>query len=50
MANVAVTVGKRVVREQKYRHTHYLAAMKEAYGLEPLSFDEADALITPREC
>ncbi|QPC74544.1 hypothetical protein HYE68_005296 [Fusarium pseudograminearum] len=50
MASVAVTMSKSIIREQKYHHTHYLAEMKEVYGLEPLSFDEADALITLFEC
>jgi hypothetical protein len=46
LAPVGLAVSKRLIREQKYHHTHSLEEMKDAYGLEPLSFDEADALIT----
>ncbi|KAF4331915.1 heterokaryon incompatibility (het-6OR allele) [Fusarium beomiforme] len=50
IAEVAVTTCKTIVREQKYPHTHHLEEMKEAYRLEPLSFDEADALATLFGC
>ncbi|KAM0289845.1 hypothetical protein ACHAQK_004584 [Fusarium lateritium] len=46
LASVGLAVSKQIVREQKYHHTHSLEEMKDAYGVEPLSFDEADALIT----
>ncbi|SPJ79085.1 related to heterokaryon incompatibility protein (het-6OR allele) [Fusarium torulosum] len=46
LASVGLAVSKRIVREQKYHYTHSIEEMKDAYGLEPISFDEADALIT----
>lgn len=45
LASVSFTVSKRIVREQKYHYTHSLEEMKDVYGLDPLTFDEADALI-----
>ncbi|PNP74671.1 hypothetical protein FNYG_12007 [Fusarium nygamai] len=50
IAGIASTACKAIVREQKYPHTHHLEEMKEAYGLDPLSFDEADALVTLFSC
>ncbi|KAF5618389.1 heterokaryon incompatibility (het-6OR allele) [Fusarium sp. NRRL 52700] len=50
IASVASTACKAIVREQKYPHTHHLEEMKVAYGLDPLSFDEADALVTLFSC
>ncbi|SCN92818.1 related to heterokaryon incompatibility protein (het-6OR allele) [Fusarium fujikuroi] len=50
IACVASTACKAIVREQKYPHTHHLEEMKEAYGLDLLSFDEADSLLTLFSC
>ncbi|KAF5568397.1 heterokaryon incompatibility (het-6OR allele) [Fusarium phyllophilum] len=50
IACVASTACKAIIREQKYPHTHHLEEMKEAYGLDSLSFDEADALVTLFSC
>ncbi|KAF4944209.1 hypothetical protein FGADI_12848 [Fusarium gaditjirri] len=50
IACVASTASQAIVREQKYPHTHHMEEMKEAYGLDPLSFDEADALVTLFSC
>lgn len=46
LASVGLAVSRRIVREQRYHSTHSLEEMKDAYGLEPLSIDEADALVT----
>ncbi|KIL87532.1 hypothetical protein FAVG1_09239 [Fusarium avenaceum] len=50
LASVGLTVSKQIIREQKYHHTHSVEEMKDVYGLEPLSFDEADALMTLFNC
>ncbi|KAF4474688.1 HNM1-Choline permease [Fusarium agapanthi] len=50
IACVASTACEAIVREQKYPHTHHLEEMKEAYGLDPFSFDEVDALVTLFSC
>ncbi|KAF5578044.1 heterokaryon incompatibility (het-6OR allele) [Fusarium pseudocircinatum] len=50
IASVASTACKAIVREQKYPHTHHLEEMGEVYGLDPLSFDEADALVSLFSC
>ncbi|KAF5659560.1 heterokaryon incompatibility protein (het-6OR allele) [Fusarium heterosporum] len=50
LAPVAIDVSKRIVREQKYHHTHTLEEMPDAYGLEPLKLEEADALMILFEC
>ncbi|KAF5536351.1 heterokaryon incompatibility (het-6OR allele) [Fusarium mexicanum] len=50
IAVIASTACKAIVREQRYPHTHHLEEMKEAYGLDPLSFNEADALVTLFSC
>ncbi|WZH49805.1 heterokaryon incompatibility protein-domain-containing protein [Fusarium acuminatum] len=46
LASVGLAVSRRIIREQKYHSTHSLEEMKDVYGLEPLSIDEADSLIT----
>ncbi|KAF5724194.1 heterokaryon incompatibility (het-6OR allele) [Fusarium mundagurra] len=50
IACVASTACRAIVKEQKYPHNHHLEEMKEAYGLDPLSFDEADALVALFSC
>ncbi|KAF5247676.1 hypothetical protein FANTH_6299 [Fusarium anthophilum] len=50
LASIASTACKAIVREQKYPHAHHLEEMRDAYGLDPLSFDEADALVTLFSC
>ncbi|KAF5672626.1 heterokaryon incompatibility (het-6OR allele) [Fusarium circinatum] len=50
IAVIASTACKAIVRDQRYPHTHHLEEMKEAYGLDPLSFNEADALVTLFSC
>ncbi|KAF5675607.1 heterokaryon incompatibility protein (het-6OR allele) [Fusarium denticulatum] len=50
IAGIASTACKAIVREQKYPHTHHLEEMKDTYGLDPLSFDEADALVALFSC
>ncbi|KAM0350670.1 hypothetical protein ACHAPU_003158 [Fusarium lateritium] len=50
LAPVAVDVSRSIIREQKYHHTHTLEEMPDAYGLEPLKLEEADALMTLFEC